>query len=327
MLHQPHHPHDHGSIDVEPSRPLRATEPDMRSSVYELAPAPGGRMQLDTTLTRAATLLRERFATPAMRIERRLDDALDQPRKVSRCNVVGVVSPKGGVGKTTTSFVLGNVLAARLKLRVVVIDANPDFGTLGALAPDTRRTTRTLADLLDALDDVTSAATLSGFVSRLESGLHLLAAPQDADVMQQLGAERYAQLLDFLGRYYDVIVLDLGTGITSQLAQFATRRSDQLVLVTTPEWVTSRTVLSALGHLTHEHTTLVLNQARAARTLDSHVIDACFRSTQIVERITIPYDLKLRTMLDSGTYDLASLPRTTRSSIKQLAVATTNQLS
>ena len=58
------------------------------------------------------------------------------------------ISPKGGVGKTTMTFVLGELLAARLKLRVIAIDANPDFGTLATLAPDRQRSDRTLVDLL-----------------------------------------------------------------------------------------------------------------------------------------------------------------------------------
>ena len=67
---------------------------------------------------------------------------------MTRPNTVAVISPKGGVGKTTISFVLGNLLASQLRLRVVALDANPDFGTLAALAPDEHRSTRSLADLL-----------------------------------------------------------------------------------------------------------------------------------------------------------------------------------
>jgi MinD-like ATPase involved in chromosome partitioning or flagellar assembly len=46
------------------------------------------------------------------------------------------VSPAGGVGKTTSAFLVGNLLASHSRLRVIAIDANPDFGTLGDLAPE-----------------------------------------------------------------------------------------------------------------------------------------------------------------------------------------------
>ena len=53
------------------------------------------------------------------------------------------------MGKTTSTFLLGNLLATHLKLRVVAVDANPDFGTLGRLSAEGRRCPRSLADLLE----------------------------------------------------------------------------------------------------------------------------------------------------------------------------------
>ena len=49
----------------------------------------------------------------------------------------------------------------------------------------------------------------------------------------------YGELLAFLARYYEAILLDLGTGIVDPLAQFAIERSDQALVVTTPEYVTA----------------------------------------------------------------------------------------
>src|ERR671914_1736333 len=58
----------------------------------------------------------------------------------------GMISPKGGVGKTTTTFLAGNVLASHLKLRAIAVDATPGFGTLARPAPDAPRSSRSLAD-------------------------------------------------------------------------------------------------------------------------------------------------------------------------------------
>ena len=140
---------------------------------------------------------------------------------------VAVISPKGGVGKTTISFVLGNLLAEQLRLRVVALDANPDFGTLSALAPDEQRSTRSLADLLADSTQIDSPAELNPYVARLPTGLHLLGAPAHAEVMAQMTPGLYSRLLDFLERFYEVVILDLGTGITDPLAQFAVDRADQ----------------------------------------------------------------------------------------------------
>ena len=57
------------------------------------------------------------------------------------------------------------------------------------------------------------------------------------------------------------MLLDLGTGVAGPLARFAIERADQVVLVTTPEWVTSTVVLEALSHLQHDHTTVAINKS------------------------------------------------------------------
>ena len=132
--------------------------------------------------------------------------------------------------------------------RVVAIDANPAFGTLAGLAPDDRRSDGSLAGLLAAMPPIASVAEVLPFVSRLPTGLHVLAAPDDPEAMAQITPAAYGELLAFLGQYYELIILDLGTGITDPLARFAVERSDQVVLVTTPEWITAR--LSRLGPAT-----------------------------------------------------------------------------
>ena len=77
--------------------------------------------------------------TAGEREEAELERRIRAQPGVTRPNVVALVSPKGGVGKTTSTFLLGNLLATHLKLRVVAVDANPDFGTLGRLSAEDRR--------------------------------------------------------------------------------------------------------------------------------------------------------------------------------------------
>src|SRR4051812_17666813 len=80
---------------------------------------------------------------------------------VTRPNTVAVISPKGGVGKTTSTFLVGNLLATHLKLRVVAVDANPDFGTLGRLSADGRRSSGAPVGLLDHGGRVKTGAELN----------------------------------------------------------------------------------------------------------------------------------------------------------------------
>ncbi|MDQ4048486.1 MAG: MinD/ParA family protein [Actinomycetota bacterium] len=260
------------------------------------------------------------------REEARVEGLIRSQPGITRANTVSMISPKGGVGKTTSTFLVGNLLASHLRLRTIAVDANPDFGTLSALAPDRLRPDRNLADLIADLDTTSTAAELSPYVSRLPSGLHLLGAPTDAEVMANLGPEVYGRLLAFLSLFYEVIVLDLGTGITDPLARFAVERSDQLVVVTTPEFITSQSVAGALHHLEHDRATLVLNQARRHDTADIRRIEAHFREQRLRRSVTIPRDDRLRTMLDTGTYSLGALSRPTRLSVKLLGLAVAEQL-
>jgi MinD-like ATPase involved in chromosome partitioning or flagellar assembly len=141
------------------------------------------------------------------------------------------------------------VLDSHLRLRVLAVDLNPDFGTLADLAPDPARAPLSLVDLLRNKDQIAAPGELRQYASRLPSGLHLLAAPPDPAVMAQMTHELYGELLAFLRRFYAVILLDLGTGVTAPIVTFAVDQVDQVVVVTTPEWITNTKVQMALGHL------------------------------------------------------------------------------
>jgi MinD-like ATPase involved in chromosome partitioning or flagellar assembly len=244
---------------------------------------------------------------------------------VTRPNLVALISPKGGVGKTTSTFLVGNLLATHLKLRAIAVDANPDFGTLARLAPDERRCERSLADLLTDADQLKTAAELGPYVSRVPSGLHVLGAPREAALTASLGPDRYGELVAFLSCFYEVVLLDLGTGVAGPLARFAIERADQVVLVTTPEWVTSSIVLEALWYLEHERTTVTINKS-LLRSGDLPAIEERFRAEHLHRSVTIPHDEQLAAMLDAGHYTLDALHRPTRLAIKQLGLAVAEQL-
>jgi MinD-like ATPase involved in chromosome partitioning or flagellar assembly len=244
---------------------------------------------------------------------------------VTRPNTIALISPKGGVGKTTCTFIAGNLVADHLNLRAIAVDANPDFGTLARLAPDGRRSNRSLADLLGNADRLKTAAELTAYVSRLPSGLHVLGAPRDAELTASLGPERYGDLVAFLGTFYEVVLLDLGTGVAGPLARFAIERADQVVLVTTPEWVTSTVVLEALSYVQHDHTTVAINKSQPGSVAVDRIEDR-FRGEHLHRAVTIPFDDQLATMLDCGTYALEALGRRTRLAVKRLGLAVADQL-
>jgi MinD-like ATPase involved in chromosome partitioning or flagellar assembly len=197
-------------------------------------------------------------------------------------------------------------------MRVVAVDANPDFGNLSSLGPGTRRVERSVADLAHDLDGLRTAAELRPYVSQQPTGLHLIGAPERPEAMAQMTASRYGEVLAFLGQFYEVVVLDVGPGITSPVARLSIERADQLLLVATADEVTADKVLGSVRHVDRGATTLVLNQARGRGGGPRSV--------------ALPRDDRLRGMLDSGTYSLEALGPDTRIAVKQLALAVAGQL-
>ena len=310
---------------AERERPTLARAPISRRELYPRALVDGRELR-GGPLGRARRRLARLLVSRGEREEAELERLIRSQPMVTRPNTVAVISPKGGVGKTTSAFVLGNLLADRLRLRVVAVDANPDFGTLAALAPAEARSRRTLADLLADSDQLATAAQLRPYVTPLPTGLHLLAAPSDPLVADRLEPDAYGGLLALLQVFYELVILDLGTGVAGPLAQLAIERSDQLVLVTTPDWVTASAVLDALAHLEHDRTVVATNKLSDHAAADLGELERRLRERRLHRGVAIPLDRQLATMLDSGSYELDALERGTRVPLKRLGIAVAEQL-
>ena len=143
---------------------------------------------------------------------------------------VVVMSRKGGVGKTTISLALGSILATQRGDRVVALDANPDAGNLAhRVAPANGLT---ITDVLRDLDRIGSYAALKAYTSQApESRLEVLASDDDSRIGIALDREDYHRLITLLDRFYNLILLDTGTGILDSANQGLLTEADQLVLV------------------------------------------------------------------------------------------------
>jgi Mrp family chromosome partitioning ATPase len=136
-------------LSVEASSATVAEHPRQprRDEFYDM-PIVDGKPVPNTLLTRLRDQLRALLMSSGEREEAQLESSLRRLPGVSRTNVVATLSPKGGCGKTTSTFLAGNVLASHLRLRALAVDLNPDFGTLADLAPDRARAPLSLVNLL-----------------------------------------------------------------------------------------------------------------------------------------------------------------------------------
>lgn len=238
----------------------------------------------------------------------------------------GMVSPNGGVGKSTTAFVLANVLASHLKLHAIAVDASRS-GTLGRFpAPSARPAASSSADLLDRADGIGTAAELRPYVTQLPTGLHLLAASQSSTLTPGGEPGHCGRLVALLSCFYETVVLDLGPGVTGPLARLALDRADQVLLVTTPDQLTATIAIHALDQLDRERATVVVNRSHPRLWPELRAIEECIERRDVRRPIAVPDDRRLSTMLQSGTYSLEALDRVTRLAVKRLGLAVAERL-
>jgi MinD-like ATPase involved in chromosome partitioning or flagellar assembly len=292
----------------------------------DLFPEPliDGQPVRDHSLARLQRRMGSLLVSRSEREEADLEGRLRGHPGVTRPNLVASLSPKGGVGKSTSGFLIGNVLASHLKLRAIAVDASSG-GTLGRFAPDSARAAASPADLLDNANRIGTAAELRRFVTRLPSGLHLLAAPHDAARASSLGPNSYGELVALLSCFYETVLLDL-SGVTTPLARFALDRADQAVLVTTPDQLTATLALHALDQLDHERTTVVVNRSHPRLAPELRAIEECLARRGAGRPVAVPDDRRLGAMLNTGTYSLEALDNNTRLAVKRLGLAVAERL-
>lgn len=186
---------------------------------------------------------------------RALVDRVNQPVRGSYS--VAVLSLKGGVGKTTTTFGLGATFASLRGDRVIAVDANPDFGTLGLRGPSqTRSTVRNL--LTDG--EIVRYPDMRRHTSQSPSRLEILVSERDPAVSEAFSERDYHAVHEILDRFYNIILADCGTGLTHSATRGVLNVADALVIVASPAIDAARSALATLDWLQcHGYAHLVPN--------------------------------------------------------------------
>ncbi|CAN5248111.1 hypothetical protein BH23ACT9_BH23ACT9_10760 [soil metagenome] len=169
---------------------------------------------------------------------------------------IAVISRKGGVGKTTTTLMIGHTLAAVRPDRVIAIDGNPDAGTLGHRV--TRQTDATMIDALGRLGGIVGYPDARQLTSQAPSRLEVLASPEDPHASRALRGADYQSVMDVLDKHYNIMLCDTGTGIMDDANLGILDAVDQIVLVTGTALDSARAAGMTLDWLqTHDRAHLV----------------------------------------------------------------------
>jgi MinD-like ATPase involved in chromosome partitioning or flagellar assembly len=265
-------------------------------------------------------VVRARLAWRETNYTRRLDRAIAAPR-LRKCVTIAVVSPKGGVGKTTITALLGMLLALIRRDRIVAIDTNPDYGSLGrTLTPDHRVF---VDDLLDLLDHQSLTVTrLDTALGRAAHGLMVLPAPTDPTRMARLDEQAYTKVIRRLQDLVGVIVLDCGTGLQDPASRAAILSADEIVLVTDAEPATASLVAEAARRLTETSRPLFLvvnkmpptGSVLNVTTLADHVPNAS-------GLVVVPAQPQAASRLAAGDFNWSDAPPRWQVSVRELALA------
>jgi putative peptide zinc metalloprotease protein len=221
------------------------------------------------------------------------------------------------------TLALGSTFATLRGDRVVAVDANPDAGNLAhRVAPPS---SRTITDLLQRVDDIASYAELRSYVSQApESRLEVLGSDDDPRIGMALNRNAYHRLITLLDRFYNLILLDTGTGILDSANQGLLMEADELVLVLRPGLDGGRAAALTLDWLDeHDYDELVaqaivvINGVR--RGLGAPLEPMVKHFTRRCARVVmVPWDPALET----GAQTLISgLREDTRDSLVEMAAA------
>jgi MinD-like ATPase involved in chromosome partitioning or flagellar assembly len=254
----------------------------------------------------------------------RLDRRIAEPR-LTRCITVAVVSPKGGVGKTTTTALLGSLLADVRRDRIVAVDTNPDYGSLGrALAPDHSVYVDDMIDVLDRPD--LSATALDTYLGRASDGLMVLPAPTHPARMAALDEAAYTSVIERLKSLVGILVLDCGTGLQEPAARAALNCADQLLLISDAHPSTASLVAEASEQLQEAGPPITLVVNKLPRTRRELNIDLAAFDELVPEArglLTVEDEPRAAARLARGDFEWLDAPDSWKRSIRELAVGLT----
>ncbi len=256
--------------------------------------------------------------------ERRHDQLVAQAQtRATKPSTIAVMCLKGGIGKTSTTVGVGLTLAQYRGDRVIAIDANPDAGdlyerTCPGDAP------ATLTDLADRLEDITGMTDLSRYTS-IAGRLTVLAGNQEPTISESLSAEDFTSALRTLQHYFNVILVDCGTGVTHPSMLGILSNADQVVIAggyavsgarraeRTLRWLAS----NGYARLSRNAVVVLTETADVSRQVNTEAIEQLLGSLAATV-VPVPRD---QAVADGAAVTLDRLDETTRQAYLQISAA------
>ena len=198
----------------------------MRAGVTEYLPKPVSPEDLAAALDRTARKLS--FSS---------DGTVQAPGKL-----FVTFSVKGGSGTTTVATNLAIRLQQLTGKKTLLVDLNLELGEVALFLGIQPRFT--FIDLIRNLHRV-DAELLTSYLEEHDSGVHLLAGPQNPGMMDGVAADGVHQILGFLRQHYSYVVVDTSKSF-GYITMAALEQADEVLLVTTADLPSLRNIKRSL---------------------------------------------------------------------------------
>lgn len=203
-----------------------------------------------------------RFSSSIVKISVKPPVEASRPEKKGQ--ILTILGPKGGVGKTVVATNLAVYLALQKK-NVYIVDLDLQFGDVAVMLKiDPKRSIYETVQAGDRLD----REMLNSLVSiHKESGLKALLAPIDPDIAQMINEKQIAKVLEFLGEIADYIVIDT-PALIDEIVLKAVDISDHVLLVASMDLPSVKSSKIAYGvlqtlNVPRKKINLILNRANS----------------------------------------------------------------
>lgn len=214
-----------------------------------------------------------------------------------RGTVITITGAKGGIGKTVISVNLALALRRETGKRVVLLDADTQFGDVATMFDASP--SRTIADLLRRSDEL-DRQSIRDFLTVHSSGVEILASSPD-DTWTHCDGDCLKQIIDLLAQTYDFVVVDTA-GSFDAFVRACIEASTLTMVITTGEVSSIRDTAAAFHRLDgwdigEDRTKVLLNRGVRVGGISTEELQEAL-SRDIFWQV--PYDRRLPVSVQLG---------------------------